>query len=222
MRGTTASAPRLDFLLGANASEQADGIIMQCVRYLSELNCTRLGVIFPGGGALPRLVASALRQLKIPHNDGIAHIVPGIFESAEWQAWIELQRTPRLGSFLRLLNALSEPTVLSPKLSRPRFEQTLRESYSEVLLDDLDVLREFCASCTNEEFQLTAQALRTCPFLPPHATLAQFLEETHTALRRLGWEQHSIEIAQRSGDWAHRLEVDFRVHFTCAGWKKRR
>ena len=81
MRGTTASAPRLDFLLGTNASEQADGIIMQCVRDLSELNCTRLGVIFPGGGALPRLVASALRQLKIPHNDGIAHIVPGIFES---------------------------------------------------------------------------------------------------------------------------------------------
>ncbi len=88
------------------------------LRYLAEENCTRLGVIFPGAGALPRLVTSALARLDIPHNDNIAHIVPGIFETAEWQAWIGLQRAPRLNSFLRFLNALPDAAILSPNLSR--------------------------------------------------------------------------------------------------------
>jgi len=99
-------------------------------------------VIFPVSGGLPRLVASSLERLEIPHNDVLGHIVPGIFESAEWQAWIELQRAPRLNSFLRFSNALPDPTVVSPKISRQVFEKVLRESYKEVLLDDLELLRE--------------------------------------------------------------------------------
>ncbi len=57
--------------------------------FLADEKCTRLGVIFPGSGALPRLVSSSLERLEIPHNDGVGHVVPGIFESAEWQAWID-------------------------------------------------------------------------------------------------------------------------------------
>src|SRR5204863_7205994 len=100
MRGGAASAKRFDFLIGTNFSEQAEAITRQCVRYLAEETCTRLGIIFPSGGALPRLVATSLARLNIPHNDGLAHIVPGIFESAEWRAWLALQRAPRLNSFL--------------------------------------------------------------------------------------------------------------------------
>lgn len=97
MRGDAeATATRFDFLVGLNISEQAEAIARQCLRYLAEEQCTRLGVIFPGGGALPRLVAGALARLEIPHNDGVAHVVPGIFESTKWQAWLELQRAPRL------------------------------------------------------------------------------------------------------------------------------
>ena len=145
MRGEAETAKRFDFLIGTNFSEQAEAITRQCVRYLADEKCTRLGRDFSGGGALPRLVASSLERLEIPHNDGLGHIVPGIFESAEWQAWIELQRAPRLNSFLRFLNALPDPAVVSPKISRQVFEKILRESYKEVLLDDLELLREFCA-----------------------------------------------------------------------------
>jgi hypothetical protein len=60
-----------DFLIGTNFSEQSEAITRQCVCYLADDRCTRLGVIFPGRGALPRLVASALEQLEIPHNDGV-------------------------------------------------------------------------------------------------------------------------------------------------------
>jgi hypothetical protein len=209
MRGGAETEKRFDFLIGTNFSEQAEAITRQCVRYLADEKCTRLGVIFPGRGALPRLVARSLERLEIPHNDGLGHIVPGIFESAEWQAWIELQRAPRLNSFLRFLNALPDPTVVSPKISRQVFEKVLHESYKEVLLDDLELLREFCAARVDDKSQAAAEALRALPFLPARATFAQFLERTHAALARLEWKRQALELANVAHDWSQRLDVNF-------------
>jgi hypothetical protein len=209
MRGGAETTKRFDFLIGTNFSEQAEAITRQCVRYLADQKCTRLGVIFPGSGALPRLVASSLERLEIRHNDGLGHIVPGIFESAEWQAWIELQQAPRLNSLLRFLNALPDPAVVSPKISRRVFEQILRESYKEVLLDDLELLREFCATRVDDKSQSAAEALRALPFLPPRATFAQFLEQTHAALAHLDWKQHALELANVARDWSQRLDTKF-------------
>jgi hypothetical protein len=209
MRGGAGTAKRFDFLIGTNFSEQAEAITRQCVRYLADQKCTRLGVVFPGSGALPRLVASSLERLTIPHNDGLGHIVPGIFESAEWQAWIELQRAPRLNSFLRFLNALPDPAVVSPKISRQVFEKVLHESYRELLLDDLELLREFCAARVDDKSQAAAEALRALTFLPARATFAQFLGQTHAALAHLEWKQHALELTNVAHDWSQRLDVNF-------------
>jgi hypothetical protein len=207
MRGSAETTKRFDFLIGTNFSEQAQAITGQCVRYLADEKCTRLGVIFPGTGALPRLVASSLERLGIRHNDGLGHIFPGIFESAEWQTWIELQRAPRLNSFLCFLNALPDPAVVSPRISRQVFEKILHESYEEVLLDDLELLREFCATRVDDKSQSAAEALRALPFLPPRATLAQFLEQTYAALAHLGWKQHAFELANVAHDWSQGLDM---------------
>jgi PD-(D/E)XK nuclease superfamily protein len=209
MRGGTETAKRFDFLIGTNFSEQAEAITRQCIRYLADEKCTRLGVIFPGGGALPRLVANSLERLEIPHHDGLGHIVPGIFESAEWQAWIELQRAPRLNSFLRFLNALPDPAVVSPQISRQVFEKILRDCYKEVLLDDLELLQEFCVTRVDGKFQSAAEALRALPLLPPRTTLAQFLEKTHAALVHLNWKQHALELVNVARDWSQRLDAKF-------------
>lgn len=209
MRGDAEVAKRFDYLIGTNTSEQAEAIAQQCVRYLAEENCTRLGLIFPGNGALPRLIGRSLTRLGISHNDGLAHIVPGIFESPQWQAWIALQRAPRLGSFLRFLDAVSDTAVLSSTLSRSDFESVLRESYSELLIDDLEILREFCFVRANARFQSTAEALRALPFLPLHGTLLQFLEKTKLALEYLGWKQHAFEIASATRGWSQHLDARF-------------
>jgi hypothetical protein len=209
MRGGAKAAKRFDFLIGTNFSEQAEAITRQCIRYLADEKCMRLGVIFPDSGALARLVASSLERLEIPHNDGLGHIVPGIFESAEWQAWIGLQRSPRLDSFLRFLNALPDPTVVSSKVSRQVFEKVLHESYKELLLDDLELLRESCAACVDDKCQAAAEALRGLPFLPARATFAHFLKQTHIALAHLGWKQHRLELANIADDGSQRLDVDF-------------
>jgi hypothetical protein len=209
MRGGAERAKCFDFLIGTNFPQQAEAVTRQCVRYLSDEKCTRLGVIFPGSGALPRLVARSLERLQIPHNDGLGHSVPGIFESAEWQAWMELQRGPRLNSFLRFLNALPDPAIVSPKIRRPVFEKVLNESYAEVLLDDLELLREFCAQRADDKSQAAAEALRALPFLSARATLAQFLEQTQAALLHLQWRQHAFELANVTHDWPQRLDVEF-------------
>ena len=44
------TAKRFDFLIGTNFSEQAEAITRQCIGYLADDKCTRLGVIFPGSG----------------------------------------------------------------------------------------------------------------------------------------------------------------------------
>jgi PD-(D/E)XK nuclease superfamily len=209
MRGGAKTANRFDFLIGTNFSEQAEAITRQCVRYLADEKCTRLGVIFPGSGALPRLVASSLERFEIPHNDVLGHIVPGIFESEEWQAWIELQRVPRLNPFLRFLNALPDPAVVSPKISRQVFEKNLREAYKNLLMDDLELLREFCAASVDEKSQSAAEALHALPFLPARATLPQFLEQTHAALAYLEWKQQALELANVVHDWSQHLDVKF-------------
>src|SRR5262249_24019740 len=123
--------------------------------------------------------------------------------------WIKLKRAPRLNSFLRLLNALPDPTVVSPKINRQVFERILHESDKEVLLDDLELLREFCAARADDTFQAAAEALRALPFLPAHATFAQFLEQTHIALAHLGWKRHALELANSVDDWSKRLDVKF-------------
>ena len=51
-----------------------------------------------------------------------------------------------------------------------------------------------------------AEALRALPFLPPRATLAQFLEQTQAALAYLGWKQHALKIASVTREWPQRFE----------------
>jgi PD-(D/E)XK nuclease superfamily len=204
MRGTTSGPARFDFLIGTNAAEQAEAIAAQCAHYLAEEKCTRLGVVFPGPGALPRLVSETLAARGVPHNDGFAHPLPGIFEAPEWQAWLDLQSGPRLESFLHFLNALPDPAILAATLSRAALEKILRESWAEVLLDDLEVLAEFCGR-GDDKLKAAAAALRAPRLLPARATLAQFLEETHAALMHLGWKQHSFQIANMTRDWPDQI-----------------
>src|SRR5262249_12612039 len=83
------------------------------------------------------------------------------------------------------------------------------ETYKEVLLDDLELLREFCATRAGDRFHQAAEALRSLPFLPQQATLAQFLEQTNAALRYLGWKQHALELANVARDWPQELDAKF-------------
>lgn len=209
MQGAPVRSANCSFVVGADTTEQAEAIASVCVRFLSEEKCTRIGVVFAGTGSLPRLVAGALSKFAIPHNDGFGHPVPGLFESAEWRAWLQLQRGRRVNSLLRFLGALRNRDELFPDMTIQGFERTLRSAHAEVLVDDLAVLQKFCATDTRERNQQVAKALQLIEFLPALGNFSEFLQATENAFARLDWKQHWMEVASRSSDWAGKVEANF-------------
>jgi hypothetical protein len=154
-------------------------------------------------------VTTELSKLALPHNDGFGHPVPGLFESAEWRAWLQLQRGPRVNSLLRFLSALEDRQKLFPDISLQTFDRTLRSAYAEILIDDLDLLQKFCAAHHREDAQKVAKAFQLLQFLPAHATLSEFLQGTEHAFAALGWKQHRMEIANRTLDWTDKVDAVF-------------
>jgi len=209
MQGATLSSEKFSFVVGADTTQQAEAIASMCARFLAEKKCTRVGVVFSGAGSLSRLVASALSRLAIPHDDGFGHPVPELFESAEWRAWLQLQRGPRVNSLLRFLSALRNREELFPELTVQVFERRLRSAHAEVLIDNLAVLQKFCAAREEQKDQQVAKALALIEFLPARGSFSDFLHATEHALARLGWKRHWVEIASRSSDWAEKVKVDF-------------
>jgi hypothetical protein len=209
MRGALSELANRSFIVGADATEQAEAIAQQCLQFLADPACDRIGIVFSGAGALPRLVATALARLDIPHHDGLAHFLPGLFEAADWRAWLKLQQSPRINSLLRFVNALPVNSELFPDVSPQIFERTLRSAYAEVLLDDLDILQRFCAQEPGGSKGEVASALASIPFLPARARFPDFLRATKAAFDQLEWKARWMEISQRTGDWVDKVDIEF-------------
>lgn len=208
MRGLGRAKSESTFLVGANTAEQAEAVAWQCLRFLAQPACTSIGLIFAAAGSLPRLVASALSQLEIPHSDAIGHPVPGVFEAGEWRAWLQLQQGARINSLLHFLHALPNRAALFPQLRIEKFERALRSAYAEVLIDDLDLLQQFCAEQTDGAGELIAETIRSIHFLPARSTLAQFLRATESAFDALGWQGRWLEILRRIDDRITAMDVE--------------
>src|SRR5207248_3738431 len=167
--------------------------------------CTRLGILFPRAGALTCLVSAFLTQLGIQHDDAIGHLAPGEFEEPAWNAWIHLQENNQLEPVLRFLEA--NPDFMDG-LSIQEVRENLRWVYRQILIDDINLLREYCARQTNnEKFARIAKLLRSIAFLPPKAMLAQFLAETKVILSKLKWDNHEIDRFARG--WSAASSVEF-------------
>jgi hypothetical protein len=195
------------FLVGLNATEQAEAICAIALKFLAEKSCTRLGILFPRAGALARLVSEFLTRSGIPHHDAIGHLTPGEFEEPSWNAWLHLQENHQLEPVLRFLEA--NPDSLDG-LSIQEVRENLRWAYRQILIDDINVLREFCAGQTEKEKLVRiAKLLRSIAFLPSKATLAQFLAETKTIFSKLKWDNRWSEIDRFAQRWSAANPVEF-------------
>ena len=209
MRGSVNGYAKRAFLVGANATEQAEAIAQQCVHFLGEPTCERVGIIFSRAGSLSRLVGDVLVRRGIPHYDGLAHLVPGFFEAADWRAWLQLQESPRVDALLRFMNVLPVGHALLCGLQPDKFERTLRSVHGDVLIDDLDVLQQACAQAASESAKSVARALESIRFLPSRGALANFLRETQAALDQLGWNKPWTELSRYLGPWTKQANIEF-------------
>ncbi len=206
------------FLIGRDTTEQARAIVALTAKFLCEDNCERIGILFPQKGALPRLVARFLDSARIAHNDGIAHSSPSVFDDEAWRAWLELQQNPGLKFLFRFLRAISRRGVSPAAPSRRsgggrslmsifEVEDNLRHSYAEVLIDNIDILREYWAR--SEKHAAIAGSLEKVQFLPAMAMFSEFLEQTKKIFALFGWKQHWSEVERLSRGWAERAPERF-------------
>jgi len=195
----------VQFVVGADTTEQARAIVALTAKFLCEKNCERIGILFPQKGALPRLVASFLRAAQIAHNDGIAHLTPSVFDDDAWRAWLELQENPRLKFLLQFVRAVD--ANIFDKISVLEVEEKLRDAYSSVLIDDIEILRELCAR--SEDKAEIAAGLQKIQFLSTAATFANFLKQTKATFAQFGWKQRWSEVERLSRSWAKRVPQSF-------------
>jgi hypothetical protein len=197
--------PNVHFLVGADATVQARAIVALTAKFLCDKNCERIGILFPDKGALPRLVADFLRAARIAHNDAIGHFIPGVFDDDASRAWFELQQNPQLKFLFQFARAVD--ARLFDKTPVHRIEQKLREAYSNVLIDNIEILREACAR--TEENVDVARAVEKIRFLPARATFSEFLQQTKRIFAELGWKQRWSEVERLSRRWATRVPQSF-------------
>jgi hypothetical protein len=201
---------RVRFLIGIDSTQQARAIVALTAKFLGQEECERLGILFPSRGALSRLVANYLDAAHIPHADGLAHLGPSAFDSPTWRAWLELQENPRLNTLLGFARTADKAKPVFGKLPLVDAEKILRGAYADVLMDNIEILREHCARHISSENDATVvRALETIEFFPATADLAQFLTTTRKIFSALGWIQHWSEVERLTRAWSDRLPETF-------------
>ena len=198
-------SPSIQFVVGRDTTDQARAIVALTAKFLCEKNCERIGILFPQKDALPRLVGRFLRSAQIAHNDGIAHLSPSVFDDDAWRAWLELQENPRLKSLAQFLHSIG--AEIFAQMTILEVEEKLRDAYSGVLIDDIEVLREFCAR--SEDKTEIARGLEKIQFLPPATTFSEFLQQTKNIFGQFGWKQRWSEIERLSRNWTERVPQRF-------------
>src|SRR5947199_2778619 len=202
------SASNIHFVIGRDTTQQARAIVALAAKFLADQHCERLGIFFSGPGALPRLVATFLESAGIAHNDGIAHLMPSAFDDDAWRGWLELQQAPRLRPLFRFLRAIEGR--LFDGLSVLQIEETLRRAYNNILIDDIELLRDYCANGSDlRHGNAVGRELEKIQVLPENASLTEFLAHTRTMFSKLRWREHWNEVERLSRNWSDRLPTKF-------------
>jgi PD-(D/E)XK nuclease superfamily len=205
----------VEFILGHDTTEQTRAIVALAVAFLSERSCERVTILLPGPGALARLVASELEKLSIPHNDSIAHEMRGVFDTEEWRAWLELQERPQLEPLLRFLEHSRAATALFAPLSLRKIQKSLRRACGDILINAVDVLREYCRSKSEEaDYQAIVAGLGGIRLLPENATFKEFLTTASEIFRAFKWTQRVTELNRLARGWSEQfIQALTREHF---------
>lgn len=198
------------FLVGRTVTEQARAIAALIKEFLTHASGERIGILFPATGALPRTVAAFLSDEEIPHYDGIAHLAPGPLEDDAWSAWLELQENPRLRILLRFLRAAPAADGFFAGLRVDRIEDILRRAHVNLIVDDLDLLRAYCAHHSlGEGADKVANGLEAIRFLPEQATFSEFLGQTRAIFEGFKWRDRAFYLDQASAVWHEAVPAEF-------------
>src|SRR5215211_2448321 len=198
----------IHFAVGRDTTQQARAIVALAAKFLADRACERLAIVFSGPGALARLVATFLESAGITHNDSLAHLAPSAFDDDAWRAWLELQETPRLKPLSQFLRATEGK--MFDRRSVSQVIDTLRRAYNDLLIDDLELLRDYCEQSHElRHGDAAARHLQQIQFLPASASLPEFLLQTRSIFSTLRWKERWNEVERLSRHWSDRFTLKF-------------
>ena len=211
--GARESLPDLDltFCVTPDLATQTRAVVLHALDFLQRDECMRLGLVFPEANALALGVASELRRLGIPMNDGPGVLTPGPFECRAWPAWLALQEepgVPRLIAWLRACEAEDRSTGAEPGLAAETIASVLEGALGETLVDDLGFLtRHLESNSTKHNAQAVAEFLSQRIALPKEETFARFLDLTREAFALRGWEVLLAALEAEPPEWLRKSKA---------------
>jgi len=129
--------------------------------------------------------------------------------------WLELQERPQLEPLLRFLEHSPAATALFAPLSLHKIQKSLKRACGDILINAVDVLREYCWSKSEEaEYQAIAAWLSTIRLLPERATFKEFLTTSSEIFRAFRWTQRVAELNRLARGWSEKFSQGLaREHF---------
>lgn len=163
------------FLVGNTIQDEALAIAAQAVAYLSNTQCSRLGIVLPGPGPLARHVTRLLEQYGIEHHDTVGYPEPVDDAEAAWQAWLDFQSEPCTATLVALMRFARELL--------PQKDVTLDETIDGLVRaqDEMLVDNPLVLAARLQWNELTTRL----PVLPQSAGFAAFVGTTTTAIASL-------------------------------------
>ncbi len=175
------AGPRPIYRIGRTLREQADAAVAQAIAFACEPDADRIGIVVPGPGPLAREISAGLLQRGIPHFDAFGQTPPPGSAARRRRAWTAYQRAPTLQTLLQLtLDDLQGA-------EREALIEELNRAFSEMLTDDLAVLRARLIDGGRENARAAALFLDRYARLPTRGTLRAFADATRRAWAEIGW-----------------------------------
>ena len=178
--------------IGGDAAEEARAIFAQALAFLSDPECSRLGIILPSGSLLSREVGALFGENAIPHNDGFGYYSAQAGRQRLLNAWVAWQGEPRLSRAAAFLRLAGLEGLFSRAQVRD-LERSFRAAFDTVLTDDWEVIREWLE--TRAGATEVRQFSATWPLLPRAGTVGRLIEVSSESLKRLGWDREVRELS---------------------------
>ena len=186
--------------IGVNLKAEAEAVCMQALSFLSQEQCSRLGIVFAQASPLVREVAALLTQRGVPHHDTLGYLSAATAEQQLLGAWVQFQQKRQYDALCNFIEALRSQNGLTA----PQAQCCLRGLQSalvDVRTDDYAVLAAKAPAVVRD--------LPGAGLLPCAATLEDFLSKTFAVLCEIGCSSTAEQLKLHAHRCSHLHSVSF-------------
>ncbi len=165
--------PQVNYRISSNINDESDSVVQQCLEYLADCSCGRIGIIFPSNSILYREVIIRFKKLGISYDDNIGYSSVLSNEHQLLNSWIDYQKSPKLSSLINFIRT-RRVEGLQTNADVENIEKELSYAFEQTGIDNISILEAFLEidkpDCQALKF------LKTYCLLPVNNSFKLFLE----------------------------------------------